>query len=359
MKMHHLKAYIFILILILINKGAISQTNTKSPDAISRFKPGSIQELANEIKKKYPKDDQRITAVYQWITHNIRYDLKQANTTELSMSQQTITEKTFRLQKAVCEGYAGLMDSISELLSIPSQLVSGYTRILGEIDPTPHVWIASNVNGNWLLSDPTFGAGAMVNNRFVQEYNPEFLLVNPGKMIQTHMPYDPLWQFLPSPYTHEAFVSKKMNATLKHYFKHHADSLKSFLEADPAKQNQLELDRLQAQKYEYTAVVQRMNFLQQSLNISQYNDAVRLLNLISDKFNNAVGAYNSYAESFNKNQRSASNPINLSDLSKAEKLLEECSELLYTGKYPPQLMEQAKSIQQSLTEFQQKVKSAR
>jgi len=343
----------------LFNSGSFGQNDKKNLDPIARFKPGSIQMLANEISKKYSKDEQRITAVYQWVTNNIRYDLKQANSNELSLSQQTITENTFKSRRAVCEGYAGLMDSLSRLLKIPSHLVSGYTRILGEIDPTPHVWVASYINGNWLLSDPTFGAGAMVNNRFVQEYNPDFLLVNPGKMIQTHMPYDPLWQFLPSPYTHEAFVSKKMNATLKHYFKHHADSLKSFIEADPAKQNQLELDRLQAQKYEYTAVVQRMNFLQQSLNISQYNDAVRLLNLISDKFNNAVGAYNSYAESFNKNQRSASNPINLSDLSKAEKLLEECSELLYTGKYPPQLMEQAKSIQQSLTEFQQKVKSAR
>ncbi len=336
-----------------------AQQSDGAAGKLNRYQASSIKALAEKIKLSHSQPQQRYEAAYQWVAHNIRYSLTESNSQSRSLSQVEITERAFLRRKAVCEGYAGLLDSLAQLMEIRTALVSGYTRLLGQIDPTPHVWLAVQLDGKWLLSDPTFGAGAMVNNKFVQEYNPDFLLVTPEKMIRSHMPYDPLWQFLASPVTHEGFILKKTHLHWKDYYRHHADSLRHFFQLDQNEQYQAEYDRLDRQPHQYEAVVLRMNFLIQALEIARHNETVKLINHISATFNEAVGAYNNYARSFNEQQRQEKGKVKLSELQKAAVLLDSCEKMLLSGRYPPELIDEAKTIQQSLFEFQQKVRDAR
>ena len=325
---------------------------------ITGSKTTSIKALADLISQTYSKPEERLEAAYQWVTHNILYDLRQTNSQAKSLTQAEITASAFSGRKAVCEGYAGVFDSLARLMNIPSYLVSGYTRILGQVDATPHVWVANRIGEKWLLSDPTFGSGAMVGNRFVAEYNPAFLMVSPDKMIQSHMPYDPLWQFLTSPLTHRGFIQKRTNETWNMYYRSHADSLRTFLALSKEAQYKAEHARIEQQEHNFQAVIQRLNFLTEAIDIASYNNTVRLINSISATFNQAVGAYNDYATSYNEYQQKRKGKINTGALQQAEMLLDSCEKMLLSGRYPPQLLDEAKKIQKSLFEFQQKVRDA-
>lgn len=348
----------FVLIISMFSVAVFGQ---KAPvnKKIINSKATSIKALSDLIAKTYTKPEERLEAAYQWVTHNIRYDLRQTNSRAKSLTQAEITATAFQSGKAVCEGYAGVFDSLAHLMNIPSYLVSGYTRILGQVDATPHVWVANRLGDKWLLSDPTFGSGAMVGNRFVAEYKPAFLMVLPAKMIQSHMPYDPLWQFLASPLTHQGFIQKKTNETWNLYYKSHADSLRTFLALSKEEQYKAEHARIERQEHNFQAVIQRLNFLTEAIDIANYNNTVRLINSISATFNQAVGAYNEYATSYNDFQQQRKGKIKTGALQQADILLDSCEKMLLSGRYPPQLLDEAKKIQKSLFEFQQKVRDAK
>ncbi len=344
---------------MLGSKPNFSQTANPLPESLRKYNATSIGDLAKKIATTSNNDRERIAHIYNWITHNIRYDLQQINSVELSLSQAAITEKAFKSRKAVCEGYAGLMDSLSVLVGIPSHLVSGYTLILDKIDPTPHVWVASFIDGKWLLSDPTWGSGAMVNNRFVKEYDPKFLLVKPEEMIKTHFPYDPLWQFLSSPFTHETILNRKMNQRLTNFYLHHSDSLNHYISASSAQQIEMELQRIQSLYVPHSALNGRVNYLQNAVNTNQYNQSIRLLNNIAQTFNQAVAAYNEYAVSHNQNQQNKRVKVNTAKLAQAKTLIEECHQQLTENSYPESLIDQARTVQKSILELKSKIDSSK
>jgi hypothetical protein len=350
--------YLTFLFLAWLPLLATSQQDGEPKGAMRTFKAGSISALATEIMRLHNSDEERFRAAAQWVATNLSYDIRQVNSQTKNLTQAQITALAFKTRKAVCEGYAGLLDSLSRFMGLRTHLVSGYTRIEGQLDPTAHVWVAVSLSGNWKLSDPTFASGAMINNRFVAEYNPAFVMVKPEKMIRSHMPYDPLWQFLSSPLTHSGFQRQKFDEVQVGYFKAHTDSLKAFLQLGHDNQYRAELRRLEAQNNRYQAVVERMNFLIENINIAHYNEMVQLLNHISDKFNEAVGAYNNWASAFNENQRKGRRQLNTDELTKAERLLDECEKMLLSGRYPPQLIDQAQKIQQSVFDFQRKLRDA-
>lgn len=350
---------ILLTVYLLGTNPTFTQNANPLPESLRKYKPTSIGDLAKKISAESKKDSDRIALIYNWITDNIRYDVQQTNSLELSLSQATITEKAFKSRKAVCEGYAGLMDSLSVLVGIPTHLVNGYTLILDKIDPTPHVWVASYIEGKWMLSDPTWGSGTMVNNRFVKEYDPKFFLVKPEEMIKTHFPYDPLWQFMASPITHEAILNRKMNQRLTNYYLHHGDSLKRYSSASSVQQIDMELQRIQSLYVPHSALNERLNYLQNASNTNQYNQSIRLLNSIAQTFNQAVAAYNEYAVSHNQNQQNKRIKINTAQLVQAKILMEKCLQQLTENTYPENLIDQAQKVQKSVLELKAKIDSSR
>ncbi len=347
MKQHHFTLFALSLILFVGHLHCKAQQQ-KLP---------TMEALAKELMQQNSEPAKRLEAAYHWVAHHIRYDLKQTNSVDQAATQSQITAKAFESGKAVCEGYAGVFDSLARLMGIPSQLVSGYTRLSGQLDPTPHMWVANYVDGKWLLSDPTFAAGGIENNRFVFEYNPNFLMVKPEKIIETHMPYDPLWQFLVSPVSHQGFYKNRKNECLTDYFIHHSDSLSLYLDLDFEKKMADELRRIKQQQSNLSALAPRIEFLENSLQIHNYNQSVIRLRHISDIFNRAVGAYNVYATSFNKSQGGKKGPINTSQLEKAQMLTDSCELLLRNTRFNPKLIQNAKEVQQAVFEFQKKIRA--
>lgn len=134
-----------------INHPNISQLQNKQFE--------SLPELAQWISEHFDTDKERLWAIFNWVGKHISYDVRALSKPPQLLPTSQIVQNAFLEKTAVCEGYAGLMDSLSRLLEIPSHTVSGYTRNHGKLNPEPHMWVISFVDNEWQLSDPTWGAG--------------------------------------------------------------------------------------------------------------------------------------------------------------------------------------------------------
>jgi transglutaminase-like putative cysteine protease len=101
----------------------------------------------------------------KWISSEIEYfpgnnDFAPQNALELLESK-----------KGDCDEIAFLFASVLRNLEIPVKIVSGNL-----IEGDGHAWTEVQINGRWLLVDPTWGAG-YINERtglYVQDFNSEY-----------------------------------------------------------------------------------------------------------------------------------------------------------------------------------------
>jgi len=97
-----------------------------------------------------------------------------------------------------------------------------------KIDPNLHAWCASLIDDKWYMIDPSRGAGHIQNELFVKEIDYKQFMVKPERFIKTHIPFDPLWQFLDHTITKQEFrdgISKSKNE--KAYF-NFTDSIETY-----------------------------------------------------------------------------------------------------------------------------------
>jgi len=188
----------------------------------------SAQRLANKIKSDFNNDRDKTRAVFTWLTHNIRYDLKEyfnptsknysftySNEADKQLKLQQIKDQVidemFSSRKSVCEGYAQSFKKICDLLNIESVVIKGYARnSTGEIGTTPtasnHAWNAVKIKLKWQLVDATWAAGYVVNNQWEKHFTEYYFYPNPKELLRTHYPDDVNWQLLKKP------ISKKVYA---------------------------------------------------------------------------------------------------------------------------------------------------
>lgn len=182
---------LFLLyLLLLIDFTSAAQNNIRIPQA-ETFSSSSI---AVYIQKIYAAENERIAAAYNWITQNIRYDTDSLYYFNWNCDHDTRVAATLRRRKGVCENYAALFSDILSKMNIQSFVVHGYTKPAAN---NGHAWVAVKENNDWYLCDPTWDAG---------NKTPKYLMIKPDLFIETHMPFDPLWQLLEYPCTHKDFA---------------------------------------------------------------------------------------------------------------------------------------------------------
>jgi CII-binding regulator of phage lambda lysogenization HflD len=158
-------------------------------------------------------DREKARSIYSWITHNIRYnhatiELNQLGTRENTLMQRA--ENVLEKRSAVCEGYANLYLSLANLMGLKAEIVTGKVRKEdGQIAEIGHAWVAIQLNREWYLSDPTWGAGSydQDDGAPTSSQDDQYFLVDPGTMIRDHYPYDPVWQLNRFPMTQAQWQS--------------------------------------------------------------------------------------------------------------------------------------------------------
>lgn len=176
------------------------------------------KELSHYLCDGLSGDQEKANAIYNWITHNIKYDVKSVQKSSLKADK---VEKVLKNKKGVCTGYATLFSDMCREAGIKSVTIDGYAKdwIFDNGDKLyipRHMWSAVLINGKWQFADPTWGAGYLyqsqstfhkllrkvlgpkvvhsVKLKFKFKYDPKYFLQPREEFCLKHLPTDPYWQ---------------------------------------------------------------------------------------------------------------------------------------------------------------------
>ena len=169
----------------------------------------STDEIAKYINANFKTENDKIRAVFFWTTSNFSYDVTNMFSVDIEETPQDRILKALKTKKGICWDYALIYNEIANLVGIKSVVIQGYTKQNGKVDTMAHAWCASRIGNKWYLFDPTWGSGYVNNNKYTQKINNIHFKVEPSKMINSHIPFDYLWQFINYPITNQEFIIGK------------------------------------------------------------------------------------------------------------------------------------------------------
>jgi hypothetical protein len=205
-----------IYILIFIPLGLFSQQFEKVDSYVETLSPDKsmpLDQLTKKLTKPFPKDIEKVRAIFYWIADNIEYDyLNFKNKTVTSI--QVEPESVYKERKAVCEGYSNLFKSMLDLCSIESEVISGYAR--NDIETiflyeSNHAWNSVKINNRWYLFDVTWARDTL--NKKVNDF---YFQTDPKIFILNHYPLDYHWSLIRAKYSLDDYMKFPVYTNLFH-----------------------------------------------------------------------------------------------------------------------------------------------
>lgn len=243
--------------------------------------------IAGYIQKNYKSEKEKLSAIYGWIITNIRYDKDSMYPINWTLYPDEKIAATLRRKRGVCENYASLFTDLSIKCGFRSYVVSGYTKQSGSVHNGGHTWCAVLLENEWYLCDPTWDAG---NSGKVI-----YFLVSPAQFIQTHFPFDPLWQLLPGAITAQEFRKGDFYSKGNKSAYNVQDSINLFFQLDSLQQMEAAANRIKQGSATNEPVQNWLAYKQMQIAIVYgekdmdfYNAAVGDLNKANSIFNDFV-----------------------------------------------------------------------
>lgn len=254
----------------------------------------STEEIAKYINANFKTENDKIRAVFYWTASNIGYDVENMFAVNITETPQERITKTLKTKKGICGDYAAIFNEIANLVGVKSVVVDGYTKQEGKVASLAHAWCAAKIENKWYLFDPTWGSGYVNNNKYTRKINNAYFKVAPQKMINSHMPFDYLWQFVNNPITNQEFIDGKVpiNKTQKNFE----------FEKEIAKYEVLpKIDQLfeSAQRIEKNGIknqliAQAYAYAKTSWNTQRENENGAKYNAIVNQYNEAISELNDF-----------------------------------------------------------------
>lgn len=221
---------LFFFLFLLTSFESFSQKE-KEYRYVPFFKSLSVQSLSNQLTKGYETDEEKIKAIYSWVTNNIKYDVDQwlgFNT------QHSSTRHVLFTRKGSAPDFSFLFNELCRYASIPSVVITGYlkneyTDYGHSYISDDHSWNAVYLNKEWKLYDACLDAGKIeyykrtfagyfiygftfgTSDRLVykphfnREVKLEYFAKSGYEFKADHAPYSTLWQFTSTPYSLKEF----------------------------------------------------------------------------------------------------------------------------------------------------------
>jgi len=208
---------------------------THSPDSIAKY-----------VCDSFHTNSDKARAIFIWMAWNIDYDIDNMFAINFYEKKEDIIAKPLRQRKGICNNYAELFNDICNKAGIKCYVVIGYTRQNGFADYIPHAWCAAMIDTAWYLFDPTWGSGYCSEGRFHRQINEEYFKSSPWLFIRSHMPFDPMWEFLNYPVTNQEFYEGRTQLNTAKKFFDYADSIAVYEKADKLTQLNASADRITA-----------------------------------------------------------------------------------------------------------------
>jgi len=253
----------------------------------------TVGEITNYLTQNLTTPVEKTRAIYYWMAHNIRYDLSKMNSGKTYDNTQEIVDEVLRNRKGVCQHYSELFHACCESAGVESFVISGYTDQPGETGKLSHAWNAVLIDGKYYDIDVTWAAGHITNGKYIYEFDDHYFLVSPALFIKSHIPYDPIWQFLNNPVTHRDFQKSDFTKLSKSSDFNYQDSIR--VQSGLSLQEKTKRENIRIRKSGITnnQIRIQLAFNQQIIDSEKLNSAV-------DMFNKGVTDYNIYIQNKNK-----------------------------------------------------------
>ncbi|MGB3586865.1 MAG: transglutaminase domain-containing protein [Tunicatimonas sp.] len=171
-----------------------------------------LDKLIKYLIKPANNDYERVRSFYSWIAENIAYDIQLFRNYRPSSYQPLSPTDVLKQRKAVCQGYAELLQEMCRQVGIKSYVVGGYSKGFGYVPKAKftvadHAWNVISIEGNWYLIDVTWGSGGINEKmKFVKQFNELYFLTDPKVFVLNHLPLAPMWQLLDCPVPMKAYA---------------------------------------------------------------------------------------------------------------------------------------------------------
>ncbi len=254
----------------------------------------SSEDIAGYMNKHFDSDSKKVAAIYKWVTTNIKYDADSIHYVILDEDAEERVDFALRRKKGVCENFAAIFNDLCSKCGIPSFYVEGFTKQLGSIDRSPHVWCAAFVDGSWNFYDPTWDAGYITSGNFINNIQTKYFNISPIDFIQTHLPFDPLFQFLNYPVSYKEFVKGDYDQKDPKRFLNYKDSINSFKRMDRLSQYLSAISRIKSEGWPSSKIDIKLKRLQQEVEVINQDKDVSLYDSAVGDYNSAVALLNSF-----------------------------------------------------------------
>ena len=169
----------------------------------------SVEKLSVYLTSRWEGDRNKAYAIFRWLSFNVAYDVDGffGRTEKKTCDSASV----LRHRTSVCAGYANLFDALGKAAGLQVHTINGYAKGYGfepgqQIKDTNHAWNGVQVNGEWFICEPTWGAGYLGAD-LMFHYSPDvsMFLMDPEYAICSHYPSDEQWQLLEKPISKEEF----------------------------------------------------------------------------------------------------------------------------------------------------------
>ncbi len=258
-------------------------------------------DIAAFINNHFHSDDEKISAIYNWITNNIKYDADSMHYVILDEDNEQRVSVALRRKRGVCENFAAIFNDLCNKCGIHSFAIEGYTRQTGSIDRSPHVWCAAFADGEWNLYDPTWDAGYIRNGGFINHVQNNYFKMSPGVFIQTHLPFDPMFQFLNYPVTYKEFISGKTGEQSEKNYFNYKDSIDAFTKMNPLDQYLSVINRIKKSNWPASKIDTKLKRIRLEIEVRYQDKDVALYDSSVADYNRAINYLNNFL-SYRNNQ---------------------------------------------------------
>jgi hypothetical protein len=290
----------------------------------------STTKIADFISNNFQTPNDKIRAVFIWTANNISYDVVNMLNQDPTKSEDFRIKTVLETKKGVCMHYAAVFKDIANKIGVQTYVIEGYTKQYGKIATLGHAWCASKLEGKWFLFDPTWGSGYVINERFVKKLNNSFFKAEPSKFILEHMPFDYLWQFLPTPVTNIEFNGGKNDpkkAKIICDFQVEIDRWDGLSESDKDFEA---AERIEKNGLYNKLIVEQYNFKKKNFTILKQNKNINKLNLVVINYNEAIGLLNDFSRfRFNKFKPEQSDELMQKNMQDLLDKINKCKEEVY------------------------------
>lgn len=269
-------------------------------DKVARSLPdtatNTTADIAGYIRSACSTDIDKVRAAYTWVTANIIYSADSIHYVIMDEDNDERVTYALKRKKGICENFSALFTDICIRSGLKAFSIDGFTRQNGRMDRIPHVWCAVYTNGKWFLYDPTWDAGYGRDDGYKYKRGTDFFKKDPEDFTKTHLPFDPLFQFLSYPWSYSDFEKGSAPAPSAGTYFSYTDTLQSYEQAAPLARYLSSLSRIRQAGWPLSKTDIKIKRIRMEIELIRQDEDMDLYNAIVADYNEAADMMNRFVE---------------------------------------------------------------